>query len=68
VAEPWLLWEVPELIAALDPGIAGRMLAAHPEEGWCRSCRVTAPCSSRTLAAAADRAGTRPARGHGDRR
>jgi hypothetical protein len=50
-------WEVAELVSALDPTIAPRLLAVHPTKGWCRSCRATAPCSSRllaTLAAAAD--------------
>lgn len=48
-------WEVPHLIAALDPDIAGRLLAAHPDAGWCRSCRVPAPCSMRQLAEAVER-------------
>jgi hypothetical protein len=50
VAESSWRWEVPELIAAIDPGIAARLLAAHPASGWCRSCRAGAPCSTRTLA------------------
>jgi hypothetical protein len=37
-------------VSALDPTIAPRLLAAHPAKGWCRSCRATAPCSSRLLA------------------
>jgi hypothetical protein len=45
-------WEVPGLIAALDAGIAPRLLARHPATGWCRSCRTTAPCSVRQLAEA----------------
>jgi hypothetical protein len=43
-------WEVAELVNALDPTIAPRLLAAHPAKGWCRSCRATAPCSLRLLA------------------
>jgi hypothetical protein len=62
VAEPWLGWEVPELIARLDPGIAGRINVNHPADGWCRSCGATAPCSMRTLATAVERA-TAPAPG-----
>lgn len=59
-------WEVAELVNALDPTIAPRLLVAHPAKGWCRSCRATAPCSLRRLAtlavastplAQADRAG-----------
>lgn len=49
-------WEVAELIAALDPTVAPRMLAEHPDAGWCPRCRVSAPCSSRTLAVAVQRA------------
>lgn len=45
-------WEVAELIAALDPGIAPRLLAAHSAEEWCRSCRASAPCPARQLAEA----------------
>ncbi|MGI5126547.1 hypothetical protein ACQEVB_06980 [Pseudonocardia sp. CA-107938] len=55
MAESWLSWEVPELIARLDPGIAGRIAANHPGEGWCRPCGVNAPCSMRTLATAVER-------------
>ncbi|MHA6623579.1 hypothetical protein [Pseudonocardia sp. DLS-67] len=44
-------WEVAELVRTLDPTIAPRLLARHPAEGWCRSCRATAPCSVRMLAA-----------------
>jgi hypothetical protein len=43
-------WEVAELVGSLDPTIAPRLLARHPAEGWCRSCRMTAPCSLRRLA------------------
>jgi hypothetical protein len=43
-------WDVAELVNALDPTIAPRLLAAHPAKGWCRSCRATAPCSLRLLA------------------
>jgi hypothetical protein len=50
-------WEVPGLIAALDAGIAPRLLARHPATGWCRSCRTTAPCSVRQLAEAAGSVG-----------
>lgn len=50
-------WEVVVLIAALDPGIACRLLRVHPAAGWCRACRVTAPCSTRAIGEAAERAG-----------
>jgi hypothetical protein len=53
VVEPRFV--VAELIAAYDPGIATRLLALHPAEDWCRSCRATAPCSTRTLAEAVER-------------
>lgn len=43
-------WEIAELVAALGPGIASRLLAGHPADGWCRSCRASAPCSTRSLA------------------
>lgn len=66
MAEPWLGWEVPELVASLDPGIAGRIVVNHPAEGWCRSCGATAPCSMRTLAAAVARAVEAAGPGHGD--
>lgn len=49
-AEPY--WEVAALVAALDPTIAGRLLAAHPPDGWCRPCRTGAPCPTRGLAEA----------------
>lgn len=54
-ADPERHWEVAELLAALDPTIAPRLLAEHPGRGWCRHCRVNAPCPSRTLAAAVQR-------------
>jgi hypothetical protein len=50
VGEDQPRWEVAELVRALDPTIAPRLLARHPAEGWCRSCRATAPCSLRMLA------------------
>jgi hypothetical protein len=59
MAEPVPRWEVPELIAALDDGIAGRLLAADPAEGWCSACRASSPCSTRRLAEAVRRAARR---------
>lgn len=62
-------WEVAELVAALDPGIAARLLAAHGFEGWCRSCHRSAPCPTRLLAEAAALAGrprSRPPAGRPD--
>ncbi|MGQ0573659.1 MAG: hypothetical protein ACT4RN_05570 [Pseudonocardia sp.] len=41
------------MIAALDPGIAPRLLAAHPAQGWCSRCRTAAPCSARRIGEAA---------------
>jgi len=49
-------WDVPALIAALDGEIAGRLLALHPQTGWCRACRAGAPCSMRQLAEASNEA------------
>jgi hypothetical protein len=59
--EPRPRWVVPDLIAALDSGIAARLLAVHPAAGWCRACRSVAPCSTRSLAEAA---GASPRRSH----
>jgi hypothetical protein len=50
VGEDLPRWEVAELVRALDPTIAPRLLVQHPAEGWCRSCQAKAPCSLRTLA------------------
>lgn len=52
-------WETAELVAALDPGIALRLMAIHPETGYCQNCHTDAHCSMRTLAEAADRAARR---------
>lgn len=59
-------WELADLVAALDPAVVPRLLAGHPAEGWCRPCRITAPCPTRTLATAADRV-ARPRPAGGDR-
>lgn len=48
-------WEVAELVAALDAGIAPRLLATHPTSGRCRPCRAEAPCPARRLGEAAAR-------------
>jgi hypothetical protein len=58
MSEPPPRWEAAELIAALDPGIAPRLLAAHPSTGRCSSCRLPGPCPIRRLAEAIARAGT----------
>ncbi|MGH3613733.1 MAG: hypothetical protein ACRDRK_14305 [Pseudonocardia sp.] len=52
MAEGGQRWEAAELIAVLDEGVAPRLLATHPVTGWCRSCRISAPCPARTLAEA----------------
>ncbi|WP_037068354.1 hypothetical protein [Pseudonocardia acaciae] len=57
--DPTDRWETAELIAALDPRIAARMLAQHPAEGYCWRCRTDAPCSSRILGQAVNRAALR---------
>lgn len=49
-------WETAELIAKLDPRVAARMLAQHPVDGWCWRCRTEAPCSTRILGQAVNRA------------
>jgi len=52
-------WETAELVAALDAGIAPRLLASHPAVGRCLSCRRSAPCPARLLAEAVQAAGVR---------
>lgn len=45
-----LAWEVPRLVAHLDPSIPACLQSTHPATGWCHACRLAAPCPIRHLA------------------